>query len=230
MPIILHPTVIQSSYNHPHDSVVSMPTNSQDSFDSIRTSLDGMMPDLDGISNEINRLTESIEKHFKAVASSLLEYPVAASIRKTIQSSPWLYEEPFRPPPTRRMVATGYFEACQRWVSEHRAVTAAAVAFVGTGAFIIWRRRRADRTKRRAKRAKNGSRTEVVVVAGSPHSPLTKSLSQDLERRGFVVYIPVHSLSEEQLVQSEARADIRPLHIDITSVSSTTNVRERLLY
>ena len=228
MPIILHPTVIQSTYNHPHDSVISMPNNSQDSFDSIRTSLDGMMPDLDGISNEINRLTESIEKHFKAVASSLLEYPVAASIRKTIQSSPWLYEEPFRPPPSRRMVPMGYFEACQRWVSEHRAVTAAAVAFVGTGAFIIWRRRRADRTKRRAKRAKNGSRTEVVVVAGSPHSPLTKSLSQDLERRGFVVYIPVHSLSEEQLVQSEARADIRPLHIDITSVSSTTNVRERL--
>ena len=217
--LILNPTIIRSSYKHPDGNIIDMPNNSQDCFDPVRTSLDGVMPDLDGISNEVNRLTESIEKHFKTVASNLLEYPVAASIRKTIQSSPWLYEEPPRPPPSRRIVPMGYFEACQRWVSEHRAVTAAAAAFVGTGACIIWRRRKADRTKRRAKRAKNGSRTEVVVVAGSPHSPLTKSLSQDLERRGFIVYIPVHSLSEEQLVQSEARADIRPLHIDITSVS-----------
>ena len=196
-----------------------MPSASEDSFESVRASLDGMMPDLDGISNELNRMTDSIEKHFKAVASSLLEYPVAASIRETIQSSSWLYEQPPPPPPPRRIVPVGYVEACQRWVSEHRAITAAIVAFAGTGAFIIWRRRRADQAKRRAKRAKNGARTEVVVLAGSPHSPLSKSLSLDLEKRGFIVYIPVSSKLEEQLIQSETRADIRPLRLDITSVS-----------
>ena len=57
-----------------------------------------------------------------------------------------------------------------------------------------------------------------MVLAGSPHSPLTRSLSLDLERRGFIVYIPVSTLSEEQVIQSESRADIRPLNMDITSV------------
>ena len=196
-----------------------MPSTSEDPSGSVRASFDGMIPYLDDFSNEVNHIADSIEKHFKAVASSLLEYPVAASIRETIQSSPWLYEQPARPPPPHRVVPVRYLEACRRWVSEHRAVTAAVVAFVGTGAFVIWRRRRADRTKRRAKRAKNGSRTEVVVLAGSPHSPLTKSLSLDLERRGFIVYVPVSSLSEERALQAEGRTDIRPLHLDITSVS-----------
>lgn len=181
------------------------------------------MPDLDNISSEIDRIADSIERHFKAVASSLLEWPVAASIRERIQSSPWLYEEispRTPPPPPHRPITISYLRACGRWVSEHRAVTAAVVAFVGTGAVIFYTRRRADRAKRRAKRAKNGARTEVVVLAGSPHSPLTKSLSLDLERRGFIVYIPVGSLSEEHVVLSEGRADVRPLHLDITSVGS----------
>ena len=97
-------------------------------------------------------------------------------------------------------------------------MTAAVIAFVGTGAFIVWRRRRADRAKRRAKRAKNGARTEVVVLAGSPHSPLTRAMSLELERRGFIIYIPVNSVTEEQVVQGESRADIRALNLDITSV------------
>ena len=56
-------------------------------------------------------------------------------------------------------------------------------------------------------------------MAGSPHSPLTRSIALDLERRGFIVYIPVSTFSDEQLVQAESRADIHPLHLDITSVS-----------
>lgn len=184
-----------------------------------------MVPDLDSINNEVNRITESIDKHFKAVASSLLEYPIASSIRESIQSSPWIYERTgSTPPPSppRQALPVGYLKAAQRWVSEHRAVTAAVVAFIGTGVFVIWRQRRADRMKRRAKRAKNGSRTEVVILAGSPHSPLTKSLSLELDRRGFIVYIPVNSLSEEHVVQSEGRPDIRSLHLDVTSEHSTT--------
>ena len=81
--------------------------------------------------------------------------------------------------------------------------------------------------KRRAKRGKNGGRTEVVVLASSPHSPLTKSLSLDLERRGFIVYIPVTSLPEEHLVQSEGRSDIRPLYLDVSSVRTVTDHRYR---
>jgi hypothetical protein len=192
-------------------NTVQMPSSSSDLWESWLASLDNIMPDFD-----------NIEKHFKAVANSLLEYPIAASIRETIQSSPWLYKKPAPPPPPRQTVPIKYIAACKHWVSEHRAVSAAIIAFLETGAIIIWRQRRADRTKRRPKRAKNGARTEVAVLAGSP---LTRSLSLDLERRGFIVYILVSSLFEEQLVQSGFRADIRPLHLDVTSVRPTLLLR-----
>lgn len=170
---------------------------------------------MSNIIDSVNSFTEAIDRHFESVSRSL---------KDVFRDTPWLPDsiKPKTPPvPPSVPVVTvplGYIEATRTWVSEHRAWTAAVVAFVGTGAFIVWRRRRNDRVKRRAKRAKNGSRTEVVVLAGSPHSPLTRSLSLDLERRGFIVYIPVSNVSEEQIVQSESRADIRPLHMDITSV------------
>ena len=114
-------------------------------------------------------------------------------------------------------------------MSTHRALAAAILAFVGTGTFMVWRRRRAYRQKRRARRAANGARTEVVILAGSPHSPLTKSIALDLERRGFIVYIPVNSLAEEQTIHAELRADIHPLNIDVTSVSSSHDFRIHLI-
>ncbi len=172
---------------------------------------DSVGPFLSSITKEITKIADSIEEHSTTAASFL---------RETLNSSPWLPEsiKPPPPPPVASKVPPGYLGASQDWILRNRAVTAAVIAFVGTGVFIIWRRRRLDQTKRRAKRAKNGAKTEVVVLAGSPHTPLTRSLSLDLERRGFIVYIPVSSVSENQLVQSEARADIRPLDLDITTV------------
>lgn len=170
---------------------------------------------MSNIMNSVNAFTEAIDRHFEYVGRSL---------KDAFRDTPWLPDsiKPKPPPVSHRAPSLaqplGYFDATRVWVSEHRAWTAAVVAFVGTGAFIVWRRRRNDRVKRRAGRAKNGSRTEIVVLAGSPHSPLTRSLSLDLERRGFIVYIPVSTVSEEQIIQSESRADIRPLNMNITSV------------
>lgn len=176
---------------------------------------DQVTSEMSNILDSVNSFTEAIDRHFESVGRSL---------KDTFRDTPWLPDsiKPKPPPVPHRVpvvaIPLGYFEATRIWVSEHRAWTAAVVAFVGTGVFIVWRRRRNDRVKRRAGRAKNGSRTEVVVLAGSPHSSLTRSLSLDLDRRGFIVYIPVSTLSEEQIVQSESRADIRPLNMDITSV------------
>lgn len=176
---------------------------------------DQFSSDMSNILDSVNSFTEALDRHFETVGRSL---------KDAFRDTPWLPDsiKPKPPPAPHRVsvvaIPLGYFEATRTWVSEHRALTAAVVAFVGTGAFIIWRRRRNDRVKRRAGRAKNGSRTEVVVLAGSPHSPLTRLLSLDLERRGFIVYIPVSTLSEEQVIQSESRVDIRPLNMDITSV------------
>ncbi len=60
-------------------------------------------------------------------------------------------------------------------------------------------KRKSNRKKRRAKRAPNGARVEVVVVAGSPSEPITRSISLDLERRGFIVYIVCNNIEEEVL-------------------------------
>ena len=79
-------------------------------------------------------------------------------------------------------------------------------------------KRKSNRKKRRAKRAPNGARVEVVVVAGSPSEPITRSISLDLERRGFIVYIVCNTIEEEVLVQNESRPDIKPLMIDIVDV------------
>lgn len=142
------------------------------------------------------------------------------SLRGVLQSAGWL---PDTVKPPRRQnpspaIPMSYLERTQIWVSKRPATTAAIIAFIGTGMFVVWRQRRHRQRKRRARRTASGARTEVIVLAGSPHSPFTHSLSLDLERRGFIVYIPVGTLSEEQLVQSESRSDIRPLHLDITSV------------
>ncbi|KAA6416203.1 MAG: hypothetical protein FRX48_00923 [Lasallia pustulata] len=183
---------------------------------------------LSSIPNDVRHysleIAESIDRHFESVASSL---------RETLQTASWLPNsvKPAAPPPPQRFVPPvqlGYLDRAQAWVSQHRAVTAAVIAFVGTGTFILWRRKKSYQKKRRARRAANGARTEVVVVAGSPHSPLTRSIALDLERRGFIVYIPVSTFSEEQLVQAESRADIHPLHLDITSPSATQETISRL--
>ncbi len=167
--------------------------------------------------NSLDSFSENVEAHFESVAQSLQD---------TFRQTPWLPDSmkprapaPLHNGPTIR-APIGYYDWTKAWISEHRAVSAAVVAFIGTGVFIIWRRRRSDSIKRRAKRAKNGARSELVVLAGSPHSPLTKSLSLDLERRGFIVYILVNTLSEEQVIQSMSRADVKSLRLDITSVTA----------
>ena len=88
----------------------------------------------------------------------------------------------------------------------------------GTIYYIV--KRKSSRRKRRAKRAANGARLEVVVLAGSPAEPITRSLSLDLERRGFIVYVVCNTIEEEMIVQNESRTDIKPLMVDIVDVST----------
>ena len=179
---------------------------------------DSYMPSLDAINDELSKVCEAIEEHFVSVG---------ASINEVLRSAPFLPNAIKPPPRSSRqnpipVVPSGYLDACRKWVSQHRAVTAAAVAFFGTGLFVLWRRGRRSHVKRRARRARNGARTEVVVLAGSLHSSLTRSLALELERKGFIVYIPINDpTTEEHMVQALSRADIRSLHLDITSVRTS---------
>ena len=77
------------------------------------------------------------------------------------------------------------------------------------------RNRKANR-KRRAKKSASGARTDVVVIAGAPASPITSALSLDLERRGFVVYVVANTNEDEHYVKSLTRADLLPLPLNLT--------------
>jgi NAD(P)-dependent dehydrogenase (short-subunit alcohol dehydrogenase family) len=102
---------------------------------------------------------------------------------------------------------------------KHKILATVIVIAAGGITYHIIKRSTRSRKKRRGKRAGNGARLEVVVVAGSPSEPLTRSISMDLERRGFIVYVVCNSIEEEVLVQNESRPDIKPLMVDIVDVS-----------
>src|SRR5437773_388933 len=75
--------------------------------------------------------------------------------------------------------------------------------------------------RRTAKRSSGyfGLKSKSTAIAGSPNDLITRTLSLDLERRGFIVYVVVGTVEEEQIVHNESRVDIRPLNIDITDVT-----------
>ncbi|KAF2799133.1 DUF1776-domain-containing protein [Melanomma pulvis-pyrius CBS 109.77] len=176
-------------------------------------------------SSDIRKFTgnmlDSSDRHFASVAGY---------IKRTLPEN-WLPEKarpsPPRPSPPPHHTAAYLQYRISEWVSRNRALTAALVAFFGTGGYLLWRQRKAHSRKRRARRASNGARREVVVIAGPPSSPITKSVSLDLERRGFIVYILCTSMEEEQQVQSESRADVRPLHLDVVDALGIQEAMER---
>lgn len=63
-----------------------------------------------------------------------------------------------RPPPPPKSVSERIYD----WVLRNRAWTAAIVAFFGTGAVLYLGSRSFDNKKRRARRAGNGARKEIV--------------------------------------------------------------------
>ncbi|KAH5040181.1 hypothetical protein HBI55_091680 [Parastagonospora nodorum] len=176
-------------------------------------------------SNDVRHFTGSIwdasDRHFASVAGY---------VKRQLPES-WLpaRARPLPPPPTppHHLTNIPYINRVQDWISENRALTAAVVAFAGTGGLLLWRERRNYNRKRRARRASNGARKEVIVIAGPPNSSITQSLSHDLERRGFIVYIVCSTMDEEQQVLGEARADVRPLHLDVVDTFGTQEAIER---
>jgi hypothetical protein len=127
-------------------------------------------------------------------------------------------------------------------MGRNRAFTAAILAFIGTGVVLYYGNKKLHGKRRKARRASNGARKEIVgmchnarirsalgsgcanfaiiVVAGSPHEPMTRAIAMDLERRGYIVYVTVSSADEEHIVKSENRVDIKALWLDLTTVSA----------
>lgn len=152
----------------------------------------------------------------------------AEQARDFLASQEWIPDavRPVGKPPPSTMLAgpSSLYEKAQDWVSRHKVLTGVIVLTTGVVVYRGYRKSKYCRKTRRARRARNGARVEVVVIAGSPNLPLTRSLSLDLERRGFIVYIACNTIDDEVLVQNLARPDIKPLGIDMTDVSLTLRV------
>ncbi|KAG5922833.1 hypothetical protein E4U53_003650 [Claviceps sorghi] len=143
----------------------------------------------------------------------------AGMVRETLSQVKWLPDYVKPSPPARpvvAMVTMTRLERMQDWVSRHKILTGIIIVTCGTVIFKGYQTTRSLKKTRRAKRAKNGGRSEVVVIAGSPTLPLTKSLSLDMERRGFIVYIVCNAKEEQDLVHALSRPDIKPLSLDTT--------------
>ncbi|KAJ5887530.1 hypothetical protein N7495_007571 [Penicillium taxi] len=175
--------------------------------------------------NYLSSIPHDVRRYSLEVADSIDRQVdhAAAVLRTTLSEQSWL-PDPLRPSMPRSAIRAaavpqGLTDRVQHWVIRNRAWTAAILAFVGTGCVLLYGNKKLNGKRRKARKAGNGARKEIVVVAGSPHEPMTRAIAADLERRGYIVYITVSSANEEHIVQSENRADIKALWLDLTLVS-----------
>lgn len=174
------------------------------------------MFDMAALIKSFDDITELIDLHFENIARSL---------RQTFYTASWLPDlfkrSPSSAPSFRSTIdkPSPLPTISSKWISKNRVFSATILAFVSISIFTVRRRKRCDeKYQRRAKRARNGARIEVVVVAGSPYSKLTKLVALDLERRGFIIYITVSTIAQEQTIMAYSNSNIRSLNIDVTSV------------
>ncbi|KAJ4169300.1 hypothetical protein NW754_016334 [Fusarium falciforme] len=143
----------------------------------------------------------------------------AEVVRENLSTSQWIPESVRPTPPLKPVVEVVSLSRSERlvdWAVKHKILTGVFVVACGAAVYKGYQATRSCRKTRRAKRARNGGRTEVIVVAGSPSLPLTRSLALDMERRGFMVYIVCNAAEDEGMVLAMKRPDIRPLSIDTT--------------
>ncbi|KAG9993886.1 DUF1776-domain-containing protein, partial [Aureobasidium melanogenum] len=159
---------------------------------------------IDSARQQYNDLAGGLERHFENVATQLRD---------------WLPEQmrprPPPPPPPRSLGPATYWNQVNRWISRNTALSAGILAFVGTGAVLVFIQRSTHVKKRRARKSNNGARTEVVVLAGSPTSPLTTAIAMDLERRGFIVYVITSTREDEEHLRKQLRPDVLPFDLDL---------------
>jgi uncharacterized protein DUF1776 len=149
---------------------------------------------------------------------------VANTVRDTLSSSPWIPDS-IRPAPHAVYIPVSdppatTLERIQDWIFRHKLVTGVVIIATGTISYRMYRSSQSRHKTRRARKSRrNGGRMDVVIIAGSPALPLTRSLAMDMERKGFIVFVICNSVEDENVVQHMSRPDVRPLSIDVTDVS-----------
>ncbi|KAG7895525.1 hypothetical protein KL936_000233 [Ogataea polymorpha] len=85
------------------------------------------------------------------------------------------------------------------------------------GGIGTYRYLRHSKTQRRARLLSNGRRFEAVLIVGPPTSVVVQKLVNDLNRRGYIVYVTVTNEAEVKAIESERDADIKPLLLNFDS-------------
>ncbi|KAJ5565701.1 hypothetical protein N7535_007339 [Penicillium sp. DV-2018c] len=179
---------------------------------------------LESIRNDVMRysheVADSIDRQVDHAANA---------IKNTFAQQSWLPPtiRPARASPRGR-AHQGLTARIQDWMMRNRALTAAILAFLGTGVVLYYGNKTLHGKRKKARRASNGARKEIVVVAGSPHEPMTRAIAADLERRGYIVYVTVSSADEEHILKSENRADIKALWLDVTTSTPPSEIHPSL--
>lgn len=84
-----------------------------------------------------------------------------------------------------------------------------------------------SRIKRRADRLPNGARKDVVLIVGSVTEPLTRYIANDLENRGFIVYITsTNSRADLKFFNNESVQDIKSLFVSCEPESIELNAEQ----
>lgn len=159
--------------------------------------------DWDRFTNAINGVASSVSSTVAQVGSTVSDQVsgTVASLSGLAVRSP-----PPPPPPTEGVID----RMCDVFRAHKRTCIAMAVAVTGAAVYMLYSGPPKRRRRRLARRAPDGGRHEVVVLAGSPSEPLVRLIAQDLNVRGFIVYI-LCTPGEDELVAKEKCSDIRSL-------------------
>ncbi|KAF5021395.1 hypothetical protein F66182_6584 [Fusarium sp. NRRL 66182] len=183
---------------------------------------------LSGLSVQVRRYTDDVAEFIDQNVDRAAEV-----VRETLSTSQWIPESVRPQPPVKEVVqvlSLSRFEKLQDWLSKHKILTGVVILTCGVVAYKGYETNKSCKKIRRAKRARNGGRTEVVVIAGSPTLPLTKSLALDMERRGYIVFIVCNAAEDESMVHAMKRPDIRALSIDTTDPPKAGSAIERFAH
>jgi len=84
-----------------------------------------------------------------------------------------------------------------------------------------------SKIKRRAQRLPNGARKDVVLIVGSVTEPLTRYIANDLETRGFIVYITsTNSKADVKFFNNESIQDIKSLIVSNDPANDEFNAEQ----
>lgn len=122
------------------------------------------LPSANAIS-QLASIPHDVRRYSSQVADSIDRHVdhAATTIRNTLSEQSWL-PDPVRPSVrgVHRSSPHGLPDRIQNWLTEHRAWSAALLAFVGTGFVLLYGNRKLNTKRRKARRAGNGARKEIV--------------------------------------------------------------------